>query len=364
MHNLAMNKSNKTVISTLAALRERHLEALLKSGVTERAMQLLSDISTDWIKGSQIAAAEFRRDHRRDTDLLRWLEDRRFIVSEGASPYTPQFNGFCAALVARKQVAVALFGEMKKIVSRALELLNQNPLRTQVGLDEFILPFSISELTVPALKLLGSASLGIHFNSGNDLHTVQFSEETLRGRKLLSYVSDYLDTTTRPSGITSHWLQPAEEGIHTFSINNLRLVEEVHKHASRALSNHQSAPDTAISSAKSALESTLKYMAHAEGIEMSPAIKLPELLKLCKSVCGLGSDASHKMGRSIASMCTEIAEARNALGDSHGRSPNAPIPTRAEARFIVGVALHLSDCLLERYEAYRMTLPALQSNND
>lgn len=350
-----MTKPKALEISTLAALKERHLEALHKFGVTERAIHLLAIISTDWIRGGQVAAAEFRRDHRRDADLVRWLEDRRFIVSEGTSPYVPLFNGFCAALVARKQVALALFGEMKKIVSRALVLLNQNPLRTQVRLDEFTSPFSVSVLTVPALKLLGSASLGIHFNTGNDVQTVQFSEDTLRGQKMLSYVSGYLDMIIRPSGISSHWLQTAGQELNTFSINNLLLVEEVHKHASRALSQHHSAPDTAISSAKSALESTLKYIAHTEGIEVSSAVKLPELFKLCKPVCGLGSDASHKMGRSIASLCTEIAEARNVLGDSHGKSPDAPAPTRSEARFIVGVALHLSDCLLERYEAHQMT---------
>lgn len=113
-------------------------------------------------------------------------------------------------------------------------------------------------------------------------------------------------------------------------------------------------PDTTISLAKAALESTLKYIAHEEGVEISSAVKLPDLFKICRPVCGLGADAAHKMGRSIASLCTEIAEARNVLGDSHGKSPDALSPTRSEARFIVGVALHLSDCLLERYEAHRM----------
>lgn len=362
MHNLTMRKTNESVISTLAALNARHLDALNKFGVTERAINLLAIISVDWVHETGVAAAEFRRDYRRDAELLRWMEDRRFIVSEGASPYAPQFNGFCAALVARKKIAVALFGEMKTIVNRALELLDQNPLRTAVRISEFVVPFSGSSLTVPALKLLGSASLGIHFNAGGDVQTVQFSEETLRGRKLLSYVSGYLDIILRPSVISSTELALAGKELTTFSINNLLLVEEVHKHASRALSQHHSAPDTAISSAKSTLESTLKYIAHTEGIEVSRAVKLPELFKLCKPFCGLGSDASHKMGRSIASMCTEIAEARNALGDSHGKSPDAPAPTRSEARFIVGVALHLSDCLLERYEAHRMMMPTRQKN--
>lgn len=357
MHNLIMQKSKEPVISTLAALNERHLGPLHKFGVTERAIELLAIISAQWVQGVEVAAAEFRRDHRRDADLLRLLEDRRFIASEGKSPYVPQFNGFCAALVARKRVAVALFGEMKIIVSRALELLDEDPLRTQVRFDEFAAPFSVSEHTVPALKLLGSASLGIHLNSGNDIQTVQFSEDTLRGRKMLSYVSGYLDMIIRTSAISSSWVQPAGQELNTFSINNLLLVVEVHKHATRALSQHHIAPDTAISSAKSALESTLKYIAHTEGIKVSSAVKLPELFKLCKPVCGLGSDASHKMGRSIASLCTEIAEARNILGDSHGKSPDASAPTRSEARFIVGVALHLSDCLLERYEAHRMVSP-------
>lgn len=144
------------------------------------------------------------------------------------------------------------------------------------------------------------------------------------------------------------------QGLNTFSIDKLLLIADAHEKANRALSQWNSAPDTAISSAKSALEATLKYIAHAEGLPMSGAITIPQLLTLCKPVCGLGSDPSHKMSRSIASLCTEIAEARNILGDSHGKSPGTPAPTRSEARFIVGVALQLSDCLLERYEAYRM----------
>ncbi len=143
-------------------------------------------------------------------------------------------------------------------------------------------------------------------------------------------------------------------------MDSLLLVEEAHKLATRALSQHQRSPDTAISSAKSALEATLKYIAHAEGIEIPKAIKVPDLFKVCKPLCGLGSNASHLMGRAIASLCTEIAEARNTLGDSHGKSPGAAAPTRPEARFIVGVALHLSECLLERYEANRMTKAATQ----
>lgn len=355
LHNLMMTKTNQTTISTLAALKERHLEALHKFGLTGRTLELLSIISVNWIKKAEVAPAVFRRDHRRDVELIRWLEDRRFIATQVACPYEPQFIAFCATLAARKKVAVSLFSEMKRVVRRALEMLHRDPLRTVVPFEEFAASLPISVNTIPALKLLGSASLGFHLNTHEGVQTVQFSEETLKGQKLLGYVSSYLDMTTRtPPGVLA-WPQASGAELNTFSINNLLLVEEVHKHAKRALSQHHSAPDTAISSAKSTLESTLKYIAHAEGIEVSNAIKLPDLFKLCRPACGLGSDPSHKMGRSIASLCTEISEARNTLGDSHGKSPGATAPTRSEARFIVGVALHLSECLLERYEARRMT---------
>ncbi len=350
-----MIKTKKPEISTLTALKALHLDALHKLGVTERAMELLAIISAEWVQGVGVAAAEFRRDHRRDDVLLRWLEDRRFIASEGASPYVPEFNAFCATLVARKRIAVSLFGEMKLIVKRALELLHKEPLRTQVRFDEFTVQYPLSPQTVPAMKLLGTASLGIYLSSASGVSLIQFSEETLKGKKLIGYISGYLDMITRSANGMHTLLQPMGRELNTFSIDKLLLVADAHEKADRALSQWNSAPDTAISSAKSALEATLKYIAHAEGLPMSGAISLPQLLTLCKPVCGLGSDPSHKIGRSVASLCTEIAEARNVLGDSHGKSPAAPVPTRSEARFIVGVALHLSDCLLERYEAHRMT---------
>lgn len=350
-----MLKTKDPHISTLTALRDRHLAALRKFGVTERAIELLAIISTDWVQGAQVAAAEFRRDHRRDDALLRWLEERRFIASEGKSPYVPEFNAFCAILAARKRIAASLFGQMKLIVSRSLELLHREPLRTQVRFDEFTAQFPISPETIPAVKLLGTASLGIYLSSASGVQLIQFSEETLKGKKLLGYISGHLDMITRSANSLFALPQPMGQGFDTFSIDKLLLVADAHEKAHRALSLWNSAPDTAISSAKSALEATLKYIAHAEELPMSGAITIPQLLTLCKPVCGLGAEPTHKMSRSIASLCTEIAEARNILGDSHGKSPGAPAPTRSEARFIVGVALHLSDCLLERYEAHRMT---------
>lgn len=353
-HNPQMIKTQESEISTLAALKARHLDSLHKNGITERTIELLKIISTDWVEGVGTAAAEFRRDHRRDGVLLKWLEERRFIASEGQSPYVPDFNAFCAILVARKRIAVSLLGEMKLIVSRALELLDSEPLRTLVRLDEFASQYPVSPLTIPAMKLLGTASLGIHLNSANGVQMIQFSEETLNGKKLLAYISRHLDMITRSASGLFAPSQPMGRSVNTFSIDRLLLVADAYEKADRALTQWNSAPDTAISSAKSALEATLKYIVHTEGLPMSGAITLPQLLNLCKPVCGLGSDPTHKMSRSIASLCTEIAEARNVLGDSHGKSPSAPVPTRSEARFIAGVALHLADCLLERYEAHRM----------
>ncbi len=106
-----MQKPPQSEISTLSALN-----ALQKFGVKERAIELLATISADWVQGVGVAAAEFRRDHRRDADLLRWLENRRFITSNVATPYLPEFSAFCAILVARKRIAVSLFGEMKLVV--------------------------------------------------------------------------------------------------------------------------------------------------------------------------------------------------------------------------------------------------------
>ncbi|MFC6282570.1 MULTISPECIES: hypothetical protein [Polaromonas] len=350
-----MTKKQDIQISTLTALKERHFSALQRFGITDRATELLAVISTEWVQGSKIAAAEFRRDHRRDGHLLRWLEERRFIASDGRSPYIPEFNAFCVMLAARKRIALSLFKDMKLIIGRALDLLHHEPLRTQVRLDEFASQLQTSPYTLPALKLLGTSSLGIYVSTDSGVQLVQFSEETLKGKKLLGYVSAHLEMLTRSGSGIFGPPDNTGQGLNTFSIDKLLLVEDAYEKAGRALSQLNSAPDGAISSAKSALEATLKYIAHTENLEMHGGITIPQLLKLCKPFCGLGSDPSHKMSRSIASLCTEIAEARNILGDSHGKAPGALAPTRAESRFIVGVTLHLSDCLLERYEAHRMT---------
>lgn len=344
-------------ISTLSALKALHAESLKRLDMSARAIDILSTVTSDWVEGVDIPAAVFRRNHRRDTSLLRTLEDRRFIATQNTSHYEPQFNAFCVILADKRRVATHLFREMKQIIQSALIQLDRDPMRPVITYDELVSLPSRSALTVPALRLLSSSGLGIYFSSTTEVATVQLTEEVFKGKNLLAYVSSYLTMLAQSSlalGPPSKAAAPSI-ALDTFSIENLLLVEEAHKHAARAISQYRSAPDTAISSAKSALESCLKYIAHQEKLAITASIKLPELFKACRQYCGLGSDATHKMGRSIASLCTEIAEARNSLGDSHGKSPGSITPTRAEAKFVVGVALQLSDCLLERYEAHRMS---------
>jgi Abortive infection C-terminus len=350
-----MSSKNQPSVKTFADLKALHFKSLTRFGLTKRMVELLSIISLDLVNGTGVSPAFFHRDHRRDLESILWLQDKQFITARDDRPYEPQFNAFCAILVCRKKVADALFGQMKRLIRRALDMWQQDPSRLVIPYDEFVATLPASAYNLPALKLLSSSPLGIHVNTQGDTKTVQFSENTRKGKDLLKYVNSYVEMIMQPSPFGSSWSQSTAGELSTFSLSNLLLAKESHKHALRALEQYRSAPDTAISSAKSALESTLKYIAYQEGIEVQNGVKLPELLNRCKQACGLGSEPSHKMSRSIASLCTEIAEARNLLGDSHGKPPGAVSPTRSEARFIVGVALHLSECLLERYDSRRKT---------
>jgi hypothetical protein len=324
-------------------------------------VELLSIISLDLVNGTGVEPVLFRRDHQRDRKSIQWLEDKQFITSRDHRPYEPQFSAFCVTLVHKKKVACALFNEMKSLIRLALTMQHQDPTRTAVSYEEFVSSLPISDYTLAALKLLSSSSLGIQVNMQGNAKTVQFSEHTLEGKNLLGYVSFYTAMITRPTLASSFGVQSNGIELNTFSMSNLLLVDEAHKHALLALAQHRSAPDTAISSAKSTLESTLKYIAQKEGISVPNGISLPKLLNICKVACALGSDPSHKISRSVTSLFSEIAEARNSLGDSHGKAPGSVAPTRSEARFIVGVALHLAECLLERYESQQMMSSSLHA---
>ena len=141
---------------------------------------------------------------------------------------------------------------------------------------------------------------------------------------------------------------------NTFSLSNLALVPGAIEQAKKALNGASSEPATAISHARGVLEGTLKWIADQTGNRPLTAMPLPKLFNHVKPFIALGSDASHRLGRGIASMTNDIAEARNLLGDSHGTSTASKGPTRSEARLIVGVALQLAECVLDRYEAKRM----------
>jgi Abortive infection C-terminus len=343
-------------ITSVKQLSERHLVSIEKLGFDVAALGILSKAVENWFSQSErLTAARFRSRNRKAAGQLEWLVNKQFLRSEHGN-YVPQFSAFSILLVAKKRIASRLLRPMELALKTARRLLRENPDRNYIPLSEFSKDLSSDFQAVEALRLLGTA--GLQFTVNNEINpTVHFDDSIFRDKTFLTFVSRHVEMICRQSQLHSSIAvnQAPDFPVNTFTLRNLALVSDALRQATSALNNISNHPEAAISEAKSALEAALKWIAQREDVEFQNGVSLPKLLNLCKPVLALGSNPSHTLARAIASMCNAIAEARNLLGNSHGKSPNAVAPTRSEARLIVGVTLQLTECLLERWEATHQT---------
>lgn len=343
------------VVKTLKELAARQRPNLIRYGFTQRHYDILEAVMRNWMSGgSKISAATFRSDHWKDEAIIRFLEDRNFFKCPDNKCYQPEFEAFGALLVGRRRIATGLRHDMEATLKRAEDLIKEKPEQTIASLPDFISGLEAHWDLMDAMKLLTSANTGIYLNTNQNSPTVQYTEQVRRiSKSLLSLV----DITIARRTLSPHGTAVIFPNFHSDQTSGevpdlkaLQRVPDAAAKASKALSQLPIDPSASISLAKSTIEATLKWVAHKEGIQLARKLSMPELFKLCKPYLSFASDPTFLIGRSVASLVTEIAAARNLLGDSHGKSPDSVEPTRSEARFIVFIALELAIFLVGQWE--------------
>lgn len=345
-------------VKTLKELAARQRPNLVRYGFTKRHYDILEAVMRNWMSGGpKVFAATFRNDHWKDEEIIRFLEDRGFFKSPDNKYYLPQFEAFASLLVDRRRVVARLWRDMEVTLKHADALIRKTPEQTSVSLAEFMRSLGVDSNLVDAMMLLSSSGTGFHINANQDSPTVQYTEQVRRSSKSFLGVVDRAIglRTLHPDGAGAHFLgfHSVESVGHTPDTARLERAPDAAGKARKALAQLSSDPGAAISLAKSSLEAVLKWIAHKESIELEKKVSMPDLFKLCKPSLSSVSDPTFLMGRSVTSLVTEIAAARNLLGDSHGKSPGAIEPTRSEARFIVLIALELAIFLIDQWEFSR-----------
>jgi hypothetical protein len=126
---------------------------------------------------------------------------------------------------------------------------------------------------------------------------------------------------------------------------------------SRALERRAIDPAGAITAARSLLESVLKHILDAEGVDYSPAENLPKLYGKAAEVLKLapaqhGQDVKRVLG-GCHTVVDGLASLRNNLGDAHGPSPQAVAPAQRHAALAVNAAGTIAMFLVETWQEQR-----------
>lgn len=342
-------------VKTLKGLIERQRPNLVRYGFTKRHYDILEDVFLNWMSGGpKVSAAIFLNEHWNDEQIITFLRDANFFDAPDSKYHVPKFEAFAALLVARRKVVTRLRHDMEDVLKRCESLIKRNPEQTIIPVREFVETLKDHPGLADAMALLSSSGIGFFLN-GNQLYpTVQFTEQVRRNRKsFLGFVDLKIgQRTSYSNGVAAVFpgLKFSQAAPDTSAVTRLQRVPDAAAKASKAIDQLSSDPGSAISLAKSSLEATLKWIVHRDGRALPKKISMPDLFKQCKPLMPSLANPTFLMGRSVTSLVTEIAAARNLLGDSHGKSPNAIEPTRSEARFIVTTALELAAFLIDQWE--------------
>lgn len=347
-------------INTMRELVSNHTKTLADFGCDQKTISVLAQIFINWQnKTDSLSVAKFRQKFRSNCSEIDWLLDKQLIVARENTRYQPTFGGYTALLVFQKRVASKLRSPIESAIKNARKYLAEDAERSSLSVESFWGETQIVEPQTEledALTLLSDAGLGIHWNKSQiEPQLIQFNEGVFEPPNFLSYVNWYVNIRFGVNTLAkSMSASQISLELTSFSLQNLLLASDAHSQASKSLRRIQAEPDSSISSAKSALEATFKFIASTEAIELPNNATLAQMLKACSSNLALSTNGVQGLTRAITNLCNELSSLRNAYGDSHGKSPGAKAATRSEAKLIVGTSLLLADYILERWEAARL----------
>ena len=123
----------------------------------------------------------------------------------------------------------------------------------------------------------------------------------------------------------------------------------------KAMERKNNDPEGALTSARTLIETTCKFILESKKIEFKDELELPKLYKLTAENLNLAPDQhTEKIFKQILGGCQTVVEGlgalRNKLSDSHGKRKTQTKPTSRHAELGVNLAGAMTTFLIETYE--------------
>jgi hypothetical protein len=135
------------------------------------------------------------------------------------------------------------------------------------------------------------------------------------------------------------------------------VFDEAHIHAQwqKALERRQTEPEGAITSARSLLESILKYILDEQEIDHNEAAELPELYReVAKSLNLAPENHQEQIFKQIlggaSGIVSGLGALRNKLGDAHGKSKKSVKPSERHSELAVNLAGSMAIFLFKTFK--------------
>jgi hypothetical protein len=175
--------------------------------------------------------------------------------------------------------------------------------------------------------------------------------KVLRERERIHWAGKDFDLSSLGSSAA---LEHTAQAIQRFGL------AEVNQEAERILSNVESDPGDAITSAKCLVESVCRHILDDYGEKPSPSTDIGDLMKVTMRHLNLlpdqvsekarGAEAAKKVLRSLQAAIQGLAELRNLYGDPHGKGPGFKGLDPRHARLAATLAGAVATFLIETHQ--------------
>lgn len=153
-------------------------------------------------------------------------------------------------------------------------------------------------------------------------------------------------------------LEKTQNGLVNESVSSTLIKfnqDYINSEWKKARERKTSDPEAAITTARTLIETTCKYILDDLKVKYKDSIELPKLYKLTAENLNLAPDQhTEQIFKMILSGCSTVIEGlgslRNKLSDSHGKSLSQVKPTSRHAELAVNLAGTMTTFLLETFE--------------
>ncbi len=321
-----------------------------RSGFTDARLAIGGEVYQLWRARESESIKEFRYRQRERRADLDWLVNQQIIKGADGAGYKPTLLLHAALYAFRRKSAIAVHAVLEASYQAAKRIRSGSPHLESVSLQELRSKVNSGheESLLRDVLTFCDPSCGIYLTGESRGH-VAITEHLDASPDFLTALHKFVDMRLR----LTQFLFPVVDFSDASHVATLTSVPAAHESAIKAMNHIRTEPDAAITSARSALEALLKFVAHQEGIELAPSASIGQMMAACRQplvLDGMFMD----LARAVTSVVNAVFQLRNALGDSHGRAPGDRRATPSEARLVVMSSVALAVFLLERWESGRL----------